>query len=219
MLGRRGLIDDLAPEPEGIAPEVEPSLPVYFIRTAPEDGSANSRLPMATPGPSGMHRRERFDSNDHDGIAQLLLLVATPGRGTSASISPADSACGVMRTRTPRATGSGVVVLSGCARQRQRQCPPDRLAALASKRAATVPDDGHHELWSVGRHLQPFTGGGDRGQPGAADGELFCPPRGVSAHRDRDGRRIQGPSGHGELDFASADAFRFDSPYCFVSQE
>ena len=39
LLGLRGLIDDQAPEPVGIAPEIEPSLPVEFIRT-----SAGGRL-------------------------------------------------------------------------------------------------------------------------------------------------------------------------------
>jgi hypothetical protein len=34
MLDRRGLFDDQAPEPDGIAPEIEPSLPVYFLRAS-----------------------------------------------------------------------------------------------------------------------------------------------------------------------------------------
>jgi len=35
LLGHRGVLDDQAPEPVGIAPEIEPSLPVEFIRTSP----------------------------------------------------------------------------------------------------------------------------------------------------------------------------------------
>jgi hypothetical protein len=217
--GIRGLVDDTAPEPDGIAPEIEPSLPVYFIRTSP-GGS--------------LHDQQIADG---DTWAKWDCTVTTDAIRTTTT----ETLSFFFLWQNPRKRSVRANITSGLSMWGHGQASadghgfpaslffPDSRVDVAVRTRLTI-----WPLW-LPNTAQPFqtmdvascgaSGGSFSHSQGVGIAtnaalqtiEYFVPREAYLLIETSVVADISCLGGTGEVDFASADALRVDFPYCYVN--
>ena len=221
VLGRRGLVDDLAPEPEGIAPDVEPSLPVQFIRTSAggrlsdqhiADGDTWAKWDCRVSGSA-------IRTETSEKLSFFFLWQNPKKRNVRVDIT---SGFSVRGHADAHAEGSGFPA--------SLFFPDARVDIELSARLTVWP------LW-LPHAPQPFqaidvarcdVSGGTfshsaavaiAASPAFQTNSYFVPREAYLLIETGIVAEFRCLEGSGELDFASADSFRADFPYCYVTEE
>ena len=221
ILGRRGLLDEVAPEPEGMATDIEPSLPVEFIRSTP---GASLRDQQIAEG---------------DTWAQWECTVTGTGIRTDAT----ETLSFFFLWQNPRRKAVRANITSGLSMRGHADASaegsgfpaslffPDARVDIDVRSRLTV-----WPLW-LPHTPQPFqavdvahcgvSGGAFSHSSAAAIAAnpafqvvaYFVPREAYLLIETSVVADFRCYSGTGEIDFASADAFRVDFPYCFVTHD
>ena len=221
MLGRRGLIDDLAPEPDGIGTEVEPSLPVYFIRTSAggrlgeqqiADGDTWAKWDCTVE--SGSIRTTTTES-----LSFFFLWHNARKRNVRVNITSGFSMRGHADTH---AEGNGFPASLFFPDARVDVDVSARLTVWPLWLPNTPQPFQTMDITSCGVSAGTFShsqAAAIAANPAMQTVSYFVPREAYLLIETGMVAEFSVLQGTGELDFASADAFRFDFPYCFVSQE